>query len=716
MKAIMTRRQFLMGTGLAIGLSVTPFGYRIFKAEDQNPAFSPNAWIEITPDNLVTIVVNKSEMGQGVVTALPMIAADELEADWKQVRFREAPAGEKYIDPAWGMQLTGGSTSVRHMFEPLRRAGATVREMLRKAAAETWNVPVDECTASGSTVRHTKTNRAMTYGELSEKASKLPIPEDAPLKEESRFKIIGSPLPRLDLPAKVNGVAAFGIDIFVEGMLYGAVARPPAFGAKVVSYEKESAEKVAGVRKVAAIDRGIAVCAGTPEAAWKGKEALNPKWDKGVLPDLNNETVEKAFLQHLEKHGVTALNKGDAKGAIAQAPKKVEATYILPYLAHVTMEPMDCTADVRSDRCGVWVPTQNQSGVLALVSKITGLKPEQIHVHVTYLGGGFGRRADTGIVEEALQASKAVGKPVKIIWTREEDIQYDLFRPGNCCKIEGALDREGRLAAWSQRIVVPSIFEHFAPQSIKNGVDPAAVEGIVDMEYEIPNLYVEYVKIDLPIPVWFWRSVGNSHNAFTKESFIDELAHAGGKDPLEFRLKLLQDRPSARGVLEAAAEKAGWGKPLPEGRALGLAHHFSFGTHVAQVAEVSVNRKDGAVRVHRVTCAVDCGPVVNPRIVTAQMKGGLIMGLSAALKERVDFGNGGVTTANFYNYPELRMNEAPDVDVLIMKSREKRGGVGEPGLPPIAPAVANAVFKETGIRVRELPMTPERVLKLIQKA
>ncbi len=712
MKTLISRREFLQtalaGAGLTIAISLAPDGYRLLKAEElkkgSTKLFSPNVWIQITPDNIVTIAVNKSEMGQGVSTSLPMIAADELEADWKQIRFIEAPAGAKYIDPNWGSQLTGGSTSVRHMYEPLRKAGATAREMLLRAAAQRWAVPAGECKATQGTIKHAKSGRSLTYGQLCEEASKIPIPLNPPLKKESQFRFVGTSMDRLDIPDKVNGSAIFGIDIFVPDMLYTAIARPPVYGAKVMTYDKEAAEKLTGVLKITPIDHGIAVSASTLEAAWKGRETLQVKWDNGSHPDLNGETLEKSFMQHLGKPGVTARNRGNVQSALNKSGKKIEATYVLPYLAHVTMEPMDCTAYVGHDRCDIWVPTQNQSGVLELASRVTGLKPEQINIHTTYLGGGFGRRAEIGVVEEALQTSKVTGKPVKIIWTREEDIENDFYRPGNCCKIAGGMDGKGNLIAWSHKVVAPSIFEHFAPQMVKDGVDPAAVEGIVDMEYEIPNIYVEYVKMDNPIPVGFWRSVGNSHNAFTKESFMDELAHAAKKDPLEFRLNHLKNHLPARQVLEVAAEKAGWRKSLKKGQAHGIAYHFSFGTRVAQVAEVSVNKKDGTIRVHRVVCAVDCGPIVNPAIIAAQMKGGIIMGLSAALKERVDFDKGGVASSNFYNYQELRMSEVPEIEVHIVKSKEVMGGIGEPGLPPIAPAVANAVFNATGIRIRRLPM------------
>lgn len=720
MNSPITRREFLKkslaGAGMTIAISITPFGSRLFSAQEvKKDLFRPNAWIQITPDNIVTVVVNKSEMGQGVYTSLPMILADELEADWKQVRIQAAPARDEYKDPGFGMQLTGGSTSVRHMFEPLRKAGAAAREMLVSAAAQEWGISVSECEAFQGMVRHTKSGRTMTYGQLCEKASKLPIPQNPSLKKESEFRFIGTPMSRLDVADKVNGTAMFGADVFVPEMLYGAISRPPAYGAKAISYDQEAAEKVAGVHKVVGVDRGIAVSANTLDAAWKGKKALNVKWDEGSQPDLNNETLEKSFIQYLDKQGVVARNEGNTKNALSSAAKKIGATYILPYLSHVTMEPMNCTAHVRGDGCDIWVPTQNQSGVLQVAVKVTGLKPEQIHVHTTYLGGGFGRRAETDVVEEALQVSKATGRPVKLIWTREEDIQNDFYRPGNCCKIEGGIDRKGNLMAWSHKVVVPSIFARIFPQMMKSGVDPAAVEGISNMEYEIPNLYVEYVRIDTPIPVGFWRSVGSSHNAFTVESFVDELAHAAKKDPLEFRLTHLKNHPRARRVLEVAAEKSGWGRSLKKGQGLGIAYHFSFGSHVAEVAEVSVNKKDGTIKVHRVVCAVDCGAIVNPAIITAQINGAIIMGLSAALKERVVFGKGGVETANFYDYNELRISEVPEIEVHLMKSKEEKGGIGEPGLPPVAPAVANAVFNAIGVRVRNLPMTPETVMKLMKK-
>ncbi len=720
MKTDLTRREFLKvtGTGLAIAVVSTSAGYRLLSAaemEKEHPAFQPSAWLRILPDNTVVITVSKSEMGQGVYTSLPMIVADELDADWKNVRMEVAPAGDAYKDPVWGSQSTGGSSSIRHMYEPLRKAGAAAREMLVIAAAREWNVSVKECTCDLGRVHHVNSSRVSTYGNVANEAAKLEAPQNPVLKKESQFRYIGKDIPRLDMHDKVNGQARFGIDSFVPGMLYAAIARPPAYGADLGSSQKDAASAVPGVRAVISIPPGMAVLADTLDAAWKGRDALKPIWQNGKSPGLSTVSLQKDFLSRLDTAGIVARNDGDAKAAMEGAARKVEAVYQLPFLAHATMEPMNCTVDVRADRCDIWVPTQNQSGTLASAVKITGLKSEQVNVHTTYLGGGFGRRFERDFIEEALLLSKSSGRPIKLVWTREEDIRNDFYRPMNATRIQAAFDADGRISAWSHRIVCPSIFSRVFPGAMKNGIDNAAVEGVENLEYEVPNVHVEYVRFETPVPVGFWRSVGSSHNAFTVESFVDELAHAAKKDPLEFRLGMLKKHPRAARVLQVAAEKAGWGKPLAKGRARGIAYNLSFGSYVAEVAEVSVNSKSGAITVHKVTCAVDCGSVVNPAIVSAQMMGGIVMGLSAALKEKIEIANGGIKSENFADYELLRMSEAPDVDVHIVKSGEALGGIGEPGVPPVAPAVANAVFAATGARMRELPMKPETVLAAMKK-
>jgi len=718
MSSSITRRTFIKIAGLTIAVVATPSGFSILTGaealEEMKKGFSPNVWIRITPENKVIVTVNKSEMGQGIFTALPMIIADELEADWKQVKFEVAPAADQYKDPVWGSQATGGSTSIRHMYDPLRKAGAAGREMLVTAAAAEWKVPDSECEANLGKVIHSPSGRALTYGELAEKAAAVAPPKEPKLKKESQFRYIGITMPRLDIAEKTDGTAKFGIDTTVPDMLYATVSRPYAYGARVEVVHDAAAEKVKGLQKIVKIDRGVAFCADTLEAAWQAKKATHIVWSPGTDPSMTNETLDKVFADALAKDGITARKDGDSQKAYGAAPHKFDMKYSLPYLSHATMEPMNCTVHVQKDRCDIWVPTQNQTGTLMTAQKITGLKPEQIHVHTTYLGGGFGRRFEQDFVEEAVQIAKAVSRPVKVIWTREEDFQNDYFRPGNLSRIQAALDEKGDLAAWSHKIVCPSIFARVFPGMMKNGIDNAAVEGLSNMEYDIPNISVEYVRIDTPVPVGFWRSVGSSHNAFTVETAIDELAHQAKKDPLRFRLDLLKKHPRAQKVLEVAAEKAGWGKKPEKNIGRGIAYHLSFGSYVAQVADIAVNRKDGTIKVKKIVCAVDCGRVVNPDTVKGQMIGGIVMGLSAALKEKIEFARGKTVTENFDTYPLLTMSETPDIEVHIVTSNDQLGGIGEPGVPPVAPAVANALFNAAGVRIRTLPLNPETVLKALK--
>lgn len=698
--------------GLVIAVSVTEAGCVFFsnKGLETVSGVPPNIWLKITPDNNITVIMGKSEMGQGICTSLPAILADELGADWRQVRFVMSPPGEEYKDPVWGEQTTGGSTSVRHLYEPFRKAGAAARQMLLKAASDIWGVPVRSCGIASGSIWNKKTGERLTFGDLSRKAAELPIPENIRPRKISGQGIIGASPLRLDVPDKVSGAALFGADISVPGMLCAAIARPPAYGAQVLSYDNEAARKTPGVYEIVKNEDYICVLAETQDAAWKGRDALRITWSAGVRPGLNNKSLDRAFIESLDEKGVTARRQGDAAHVFDRAAKKVASTYFLPYLAHAALEPMNCTAHVQRDRCDIWAPTQSQSEVIRAAERLTGLPPERVYVHTTYLGGGFGRRLEVDYAEEAIMLSKIAGRPVKVLWTREEDMRNDFYRPACCCRMEGGIDPEDRFVSWSQKVVAPSIFSRAFPEAIENGVDPAAVQGLAEMEYEVPHILTEYVKIDMPIPIGFWRSVGHSHNAFFVESFVDEVASALKKDPLDFRLELLKHHPRAARVLTEAAERAGWGKAPAPGVGRGIAQHFSFGSYVAQVAEISVEERTGKIRVLRVVCAVDCGEVIHPRIAAAQIEGGIIFGLSAAMKEEVLFEGGGVKTANFNDYRMLRMRETPEIDVHFIESGGKPEGIGEVGVPPIAPAVANAVFNASGIRLRALPMKPEAVL------
>ena len=731
MKTSITRRTFLKGslaaTGLTIAVSVSPFGIRLLNAsqtKDTLKGFKPNIWYEITPNNVVTVFIGSSEMGQGTHTALATVIADELEADWKQVKVRQGPAAKEYHNPLLGEQLTVASAAVRGFYEPCRKAAAAGRAMLVKAAAATWGVPESDCEANKGKVVHKKSNHTFTYGQICLEAAKLAIPKEPALKKESDFRFIGKPTARVDIPAKVKGTAVYGLDVSVPGMLYAVLARPPAYGAKPVSSNEKAALQVKGVVKVVETPMGLAVCAKSLETAWKGRKALDVKWDQGALPQLDNAFIEKTMMEELDKPGSKAAENGDAKKALEAAAKKVRSTYFVPYVAHALMEPINCTASVGKDQCDVWAPTQGQTGAQALASQISGFPPDKVNIHTTYMGCGLGRRAAPDFVVEAVIASKATGKPVKVVWTREEDIKYDLFRAATCQRIEAGVDGQGQLIGWSHKVVAGSIFKLINPKAIQNGIDIMSLWGLVDFPgspdgnrilYEIPNLYLEFLISELPVPVTAWRSVQNGPNAFVTECFMDEMAHAAGKDPLEFRLGLLKESKGAQRVLKVAAEKAGWGKPLPKGQGRGIAQHHCFGTDVAAVVEVSVNEKDGHVKVNRVVVAVDCGLAVNPLNVEGQIQGGVINALSTALKEEVIFAKGGVKSANFEDYDILRMSEVPDIEVHLVKGNDKMGGIGEPGVPPTAPAVANAFFNATGVRIRRIPLTPEVVLAGLKK-
>jgi isoquinoline 1-oxidoreductase beta subunit len=684
----LSRRDFLKvgsgaGASLVIGLYL-PALDRLEAREVPSAPFKPNVWIEIDAAGAVTIWTARSEMGQGVRTAMPMIVAEELDADWETVRVVQADA-----DSAFGNQFTTGSRSVYSGWMPLRRAGAAAREMLVTAAAVTWGVSPTECRARQGAVVHEASGRRLGYGELVAVASTLPVPEEPRLKDPSEFRIVGQRIPRLDTPAKVTGRAVFGIDVRVPGMLYAAVSRCPVSGGTVRRYDAEAARAISGVREVVEIDRGVAVVAENTWAAFKGKAALACEWDEGATAKWSDATITSAFAEAASGSGETMRSEGDVETAFARAATSIEAVYEVPYLAHATMEPMNCTAFVQADRCEIWAPTQGPQAAQRVVARLTGLPREAVTVHVTFLGGGFGRRGNTDFVEEAVQVSQQVGVPIQLVWTREDDIRHGRYRPATYNVLRGALDHRGTPIAWTHRLAAP------------DGPEWMITRGADDIQYAIPNVKVERMISEPGIPIAAWRGVAPSQNCFVVESFVDELANAAGLSPYRFRRELLTGR--ARAVLDLAADGAEWGKPRAAGRHQGIAF-VKFGeTYVAQVAEGTV-AADGSVRVHRVVCAVDCGVVINPDTIEAQMEGAIVYGLSAALYGRISIEAGRVKEGNFDTYRVLSMSEMPQVEVHVVSSDEAPSGIGEPALPPIAPAVCNAIHAATGKRIRRLPI------------
>jgi isoquinoline 1-oxidoreductase subunit beta len=708
----LSRREFLAksagaGGGLLIGFAL-PGAVRSALAQEAPhaaPKVVPNAFIRIAADDTVTILLKHSEMGQGISTSLPLVVAEELECDWRKVRFEHAPAAPAYAHTVFGMQMTGGSTSTWESFDQLRTAGAMARQMLIEAAARQWKVPASECRAEKGFVVHGQNK--LRYGALAQAAEKLPTPDKVSLKDRKDWKLIGRPTHRLDNRVKITGQAKFGMDVRRPGMLTALVARSPYFGGAVKDFRAEKARAVPGVVNVLQIPSGVAVLAENFWAARIGRDALEIDWDAGSIAGHSTAAQQAEYRKLARTPGAVASTKGDADAALARAVKTVEAEYEVPYLAHAMMEPLNATAEITPGKCEIWTGTQFQTGDQAAAAKIAGLKPEQVNLHTMFLGGGFGRRANpnSDFVSEAVHLAKAVGRPVRVVWTREDDIRGGYYRPMWVSRLRAGLDADSRVTAWTHTIVGQSIMAG-TPFSamIKNGIDGTSVEGAADSPYlkAIADHRVDLHSPQLPVPVLWWRSVGHSHTAFVVESFIDELAHAAGKDPVAFRRELLrEDRRHSR-VLDLAAEKFGWGKPLPAGHAAGFAMHESFGSTVAHCAEVSVD--SGRIRVHRVVCAVDCGPVVNPNGIEAQMQSGVVFGLSAALYGEITFKEGRVEQSNFNDYPLLRLLEMPKVEVHIVDSAEKMGGIGEPGTPPIAPAVANAVFALSGKRLRQLPL------------
>jgi isoquinoline 1-oxidoreductase subunit beta len=707
----LSRRDFLRttaiaGGGLLLGAHLPSLGASETMAATATE-FKPNAFVRIGSDDSVTLVINHSEMGQGVYTSLAMLMAEELECDWKKVKVEASPVDAAYNHTEFGVQMTGGSSSIRTEYERLRQVGAAARVMLVSAAATGWEVPAAECHAENGEVFHATSGRRASFGSLVDKAAALDAPEKVTLKDPAKFKLVGKATRRLDTPEKLDGSAVFGIDVRVPGMLTAVVARPPVFGARVKSIDSAKAKAVPGVRHVVQIGRGVAVVADSFWQAQKGREALKVTWDKGAVEGLDSAKQGAEYVKMAEKPGLLAKDSGDVEAAFAGTKQTVEADYELPYLAHAPMEPLNCVADVRKDSCEVWVGTQSQTLDRAAAAKVAGLDPAKVKLHTTLLGGAFGRRAvlDSHFVVEAVEVSKAVKAPVKVVWTREDDITGGFYRPRFLHRLRGGVDADGKVAAWQQRIVSQSfiIGGMFEQAMVHNGIDHLAVEGVADTAYAIPNLRVEWHQAPDGVPTLWWRAVGHSANAFVVESFIDELAAAAGRDPLDLRRELLKDQPRHLRVLERAAKEAGWGTPLPEGRGRGIAVHASFRSYVAHVAEVSVS-KGGEVKVHRVVSAIDCGPIVNPDTIAAQIEGSVVFALTAALYGEITFEKGRVKQSNFDDYPMLRFDEMPLVETHIIASTESMGGVGEPGVPPVAPAVTNAIFAATGKRVRRLPI------------
>ena len=703
-----TRRGFLqasaaLGGGLLLSFGLAPLMGRA--AAGAPDGFAPNAFIRIGRDGQVTLIVPQVEMGQGTYTSLPMLIAEELEVDLSDVHVEHAPPDDQlYGNPLVGIQMTGNSNSVRAFFEPLRQAGATARSMMLAAAADTWQVDASTCRAEKGAVIHDATGRALDYGELVDKAATLPVPESVALKDPKDWRLIGTPARRLDTADKVNGRAVFGIDVTIPGMKIATLAQSPVFGGRVNSVDDSKALVVKGVRQVVRLDDAVAVVADHMGAAKKGLAALEIEWDEGANATLGTADVVRELESASRRTGAIARREGDVETAMAGAATKVEATYQVPFLAHAVMEPMNCTVDLRQDSCEVWVGTQVLSRAHAAAAQTAGLPPEKVKVHNHLLGGGFGRRLEIDGVVRAVQIAKHVDGPVKVIWTREEDIQHDMYRPCFFDRMSAGLDEQGMPIAWHHRFAGSSIYARFYPPAFNNGLDPDTIDGAIDLSYALPNMRVEYVHVEPPgIPTAFWRSVGPSHNVFVVESFVDELAAAANKDPLEYRRALLDKAPRAKAVLELAGEKAGWGQPLPQGSGRGVSLQFVFGTYMAQVAEVEV-AQDGEVRVRRVVCVVDCGTVVNPDTVEAQVQGAIIFGITAALYGEITLKGGRVEQSNFDTYQMLRINEAPVIEVHIVQSSEPPGGMGEPGTSAIVPAVANAIFAATGKRLRKLPI------------
>jgi isoquinoline 1-oxidoreductase subunit beta len=711
-----SRRRFIVSGltaagGLAIGVAIPGLARALpvlpepWSPEAATAANEVGAWILIEPDDSVVIRFARSEMGQGSFTALPMIVAEELECDWSKVRAEYASANRNVREnEVYRSMSTGGSRAVRDCREFLQQAGASARARLIQAAATRWKVSAGECEAQNGKVLHKASGRSLGFGSLAADAAKVTLEKEPDIKTPEQYRLIGQPAARLDTPLKLNGTAKFGIDTRIPAMVYAAAAACPVFGGKVKSYDDSAIKTRRGVLAVVPFEGGVAVVA---DRFWRAKEALLAmpiEWETGPAGTTDSAQFKQAYRDALNGDAAVARNDGDVAAAMASGGKVVEALYEVPHVAHAPMEPLNATAHVQADRVDIWMGTQNAEGALRAAAKAAGVKPEQVFVHTTFLGGGFGRRSANDEMLQAVAVSKAVGKPVKLIWTREEDMRHDRYRPQAAIRFKAALGADGLPVAWDNRTAVGSLLRSLGMNPVTSGVEPMAVEGLANMPYRVANVRVDCVLKNTHVPVMFWRSVGSSQNAFAVESFVDELAHAAGQDPYKFRRALLTHRADFIHVIDTLAEKGDWGKPLPAGKGRGIAIHEAFGTIVGEIAEVDVSPK-GEVRVERVVVVVDSGHVVNPRTVEMQMEGGVIYGLTAALYGEITIKDGAVEQGNFDTYEMVRMADAPKIEVhMALTGGSKWGGIGEPGTPPIAPAVCNAIFAATGKRIRSLPI------------
>jgi isoquinoline 1-oxidoreductase subunit beta len=707
------RRDFLnatvaVGGGLMLALTLPGHAGKASPAHPAGKSQSQiNAWLQIAADNSITLIVDRSEMGQGVYTALPMLMAEELSVDLDTIKLAAAPVGDAYISPGNGGQITGTSNSVQESWEKLRTAAAQARIMLIAAAAKRWRVDPSQCHASNGTIFHSS-GRMLSYGEVADAASKEAVPKDVKLKAKGDFEVIGRSRARLDSPGKVDGSAEFGLDVKLPGMLHAVLAQSPTLGGKVKVLDAAAAEKMPGVRRVLSTDSGVVVVADHFWQALRARNALKITWDAGPNAQLDNAAISALLKKTAAAgDGQVARAEGDVAAALKAAKQTLHVGYELPLLAHATMEPMNCTADVKAGGCDLYVGTQVQQMSQAAAAAAAGLAPSQVRVFTTLLGGGFGRRLEVDFIPPAVEASKALAAPVKLIWTREDDMTHDLYRPPAYEQTSGGFDAAGKLSAFKLHVTSPSITARWSPPV--KGVDDSVVEYAINFPYDVPNLAITYSRQEIGIDVGYMRSVSHSPNCFAIESFIDELAAAAGKNPYDYRMELLHKKPRHQRVLQKTAERAGWGRAAA-GRHQGLAFMEGYTTHLAQVVEISI--ESGELKVHRIVCVVDCGQMINPKIVESQIESGIIFGLSAALWGEVTISAGKVQQTNFNNYRVLRGNEVPSIEVHLLESDESPGGIGEPAVALVAPAICNAIFTATGRRIRTLPIGTQKLTSI----